>query len=70
VSYVTGLPRTWSRLWEPTITGVFGPSTGKSMRPNSSQIIELGLDHRSVGASFEHRIMLNISVSSVRIGGG
>ena len=63
VSYVTGFPRTWSRLWKPTIEGIFGASAGKRTILDSSQIVELGFDHYSVGARIRHLVVLNISAS-------
>lgn len=63
VSYVTGLPRTWSRLWEPTITGIFQSGHAKSVTEASSQIVELGFDHSSIGARFGHQVQLAISAS-------
>lgn len=65
VSYVTGLPRTWSRLWEPTITGIFGPATRTLMRSGRSQIVELGFHHQSVGERFGHRVQVTISAAKV-----
>jgi hypothetical protein len=56
VSYVTGLPRTWSRLWGPTIMGIVGPL-------GSSHIVELGFDHCSVGERLEHQVQITISAS-------
>ena len=67
LSYVTGFPRTWSRLWEPTIAGIFVAVAGKGTILDSSQIVELGLDHCSVGARIRHLVVLNISASRVRL---
>lgn len=55
VSYVTGLPRTWSRLWKPTLSGIF------ANRADSSQVVELLFDHRSVGDELGHSVRLTIS---------
>lgn len=62
VSYVTGLPRTWSRLWGPTVSGVFArPSQDEKI--DSAQIVELGFDHLSIGERLGHRVQLTISGS-------
>jgi hypothetical protein len=55
VSYVTGLPRTWSRLWKPTLSGIF------ANRVDSSQVVDLLFDHRSVGDELGHSVRLTIS---------
>lgn len=69
VAYVTGLPRTWSRLWEPTIAGLFGHRNREDPTgADSSQIVELGFDHCSIGETFEHRVQLTISASPVPLG--
>lgn len=55
VSYVTGLPRTWSRLWKPTLSGIF-------VNPvDSSQVVDLLFDHWSVGDELGHSVRLTIS---------
>lgn len=58
IAYRTGLPRTWSRLLEPTIRGVL-------LRPNQkldfARITSLNLDHASLGDSFEHWVEIVIS---------
>lgn len=58
IAYTTGLPRTWSRLWEPTIKGVL-------FRPNrnldSARISVLHLHRVSLGDSFEHWVEIVIS---------
>jgi len=61
ISYTTGLPRTWSRLWEPTIRGVLTSSGAKDL--SSSQITDLHFHHKSLGESFEHWVQLTISTS-------
>jgi hypothetical protein len=64
VSYLTGLPRTWSRLWQPTIAGIFNPNRStNSTGLDSSHVTELGFDHCSIGASLEHRVHLTVSAS-------
>jgi hypothetical protein len=69
VAYVTGLPRTWSRLWEPTIAGIFGYRNPEGPTgADSSQIVELGFDHCSIGETFEHQVQLTISASPVPLG--
>lgn len=62
VSYVTGLPRTWSRLWQPTISAVCGVGSG---RPSIDidQIVELDLDHMSIGERLGHSVQLTISTA-------
>ncbi len=55
VSYVTGLPRTWSRLWKPTLSGIF------ANRVDSSQVVDLLFDHRSLGDELGHSVRLTIS---------
>lgn len=60
LSYVTGLPRTWSRLWVPTVNGIFSTESAKDSL-SDTQITELGLDHHSVGERLGHGV--NISVS-------
>jgi hypothetical protein len=62
VSYVTGLPRTWSRLWGPTISAVFMHQS-ENVAAGSAQIVELGFDHRSIGEQLGHRVRLTISAS-------
>lgn len=58
-SYLTGLPRTWSRLWEPTIAGVFMDDTHRPT-DGTAQLVELGFDHRSIGEELGHRVRMNI----------
>lgn len=66
ISYVTGLPRTWSRLWVPTVSAVFGPARdGNYVGP--SQIVELCFDHRSVGEELQHSVQLTIAASPVKL---
>lgn len=60
VSYVTGLPRTWSRLWEPTMAGIFANRSPKG-GADSAQVVHMGLEHMSVGDELGHRIRLTIS---------
>lgn len=60
VSYVTGLPRTWSRLWKPTIAGVFPDQSGRH-GTESSQVVDMGFHHRSVGEELGHGVRLTIS---------
>ncbi|WP_141214018.1 hypothetical protein [Mycobacterium marinum] len=60
LSYLTGLPRTWSRLWLPTITGIFSKDLEASMF-RDTEIVELGLHHHSVGEPLGHGV--NISAS-------
>lgn len=55
VSYVTGLPRTWSRLWQPTVSGVLED------RAESAQIVDMAFDHRSIGDELGHRVRLAIA---------
>jgi hypothetical protein len=62
VSYSTGLPRTWSRLWGPTVAGVLA-STSRGGATDSAQIVELGFDHLSVGDRLGHRVQLAIQAS-------
>lgn len=62
VSYVTGLPRTWCRLWSPTVAAVFS-SDSSARGVNSSQIVELGFDHRSIGEKLGHRVQMSIAAS-------
>lgn len=62
VSYVTGLPRTWSRLWQPTISAVWRVDSGDPSI-DISQIVELDLDHKSVGERLEHKVQLTISAA-------
>lgn len=59
VRYVTGLPRTWARLWEPTLAGLF-PRTSET-ESRAAQIVNLALDHRSVGEQLGHRVQMTIS---------
>lgn len=61
LSFVTGLPRTWSRLWAPTVSGVFAlkPTAGGAI--SSGQVVELQLDHVSIGESLGHRVQIAIS---------
>lgn len=63
VSYTTGLPRTWSRLWAPTVAGVFGSPYREGVL-DSAQIVELGFDHLSVGDQLGHRVRLAIQASA------
>jgi len=63
VSYVTGLPRTWSRLWKPTLSGVF------ANRVDTSQVVDLLFDHRSVGDELGHRVRMSISVRRASVRG-
>lgn len=65
VSYKTGLPRTWSRLWGPTVSGVCARASQKE-KVDSAQIVKLGFDHLSVGEQLGHRVQLTISASRMR----
>jgi hypothetical protein len=60
LSYVTGLPRTWSRLWGPTMSGIF-PHEPQNPQLSAAQIVELGFDHKSVGEQLEHSVQLTVS---------
>jgi len=60
LSYVTGLPRTWSRLWLPTISGIFSTESARDLF-RDTQVMELALDHHSVGERLGHSV--NIAVS-------
>lgn len=61
LSYITGLPRTWSRLWLPTISGIFSnESAGVAF--DDTQIVELELDHVSVGEKLGHGVKISVSV--------
>lgn len=60
VSYVTGLPRTWSRLWLPTISGIFGSGAEEALF-GDAKIVDLGFHHRSVGERLGHGI--NVAAS-------
>ena len=64
VSYLTGLPRTWSRLWVPTISGLFALQS-QSKKTDSAQIVELGFHHLSIGEQLGHRVQLTISASQI-----
>jgi hypothetical protein len=68
VSYLTGLPRTWHRLWQPTISGVFADQS-QGEREGSAQIVNLGFDHQSIGEELGHRVQLTISASRISIAG-
>jgi hypothetical protein len=68
VSYLTGFPRTWSRLWQPTISGVFADQS-QGERIGSAQIVDLGFDHLSIGEELRHRVQLTISASRISIAG-
>lgn len=61
VSYLTGFPRTWARLWQPTISGVFTDSEGEAL--TSAQIVDLGFDHLSIGEALRHQVQLTISAT-------
>lgn len=62
VAYTTGLPRTWSRLWGPTVSGVcVRPLQNEQI--DSAQIVELGFDHLSIGEQLGHRVQMVISAS-------
>ena len=66
MSYRTGLPRTWHRLWQPTISGIFaGQSQGETV--GSAQIVDLGFDHLSIGEALGHRVQLAIFASRISI---
>lgn len=65
VSFVTGFPRTWSRLWRPTIEGIFGDSARQQCKLDSSQVVELSLSHTSVGERIRHLVVINVSASTV-----
>lgn len=67
LSYVTGLPRTWSRLWAPTIMGIFGVREQQGAMMNSSHIIDLSLNHCSIGARLGHYVQLTIFASRVAL---
>lgn len=60
VSYVTGLPRTWSRLWQPTIAAIFANGSPKE-EVDSSQAVDMRFDHLSVGDELGHSVRLTIS---------
>jgi hypothetical protein len=64
VSYLTGLPRTWSHLWAPTISGVIALEA-QPAEVDSAQIVELGFDHLSIGEELGHRVKLTISASRI-----
>lgn len=68
VSYLTGLPRTWHRLWQPTISGIFADQS-QGEREGSAQIVDLGFDHLSIGEELGHRVQLTISASRISIAG-
>lgn len=67
ISYVTGLPRTWSRLWGPTIAGILGARNRDDAVRLSSNIVDLSFDHYSIGEPFEHQVQLTISASRVTL---
>jgi hypothetical protein len=67
VSYTTGLPRTWSRLWQPTLTGIFASDpSGNATELDTSRIVQLEFDHRSIGASLDHQVQIAISIAQVK----
>lgn len=67
VSYVTGLPRTWSRLWRPTVSAVWGIESS-SPTIDLGQIVDLSLAHISAGERLEHKVLMTISASAMRSG--
>lgn len=62
VSFETGLPRTWSRLWEPTVRGALALQSDDALA-GTMRITELGFDHQSVGEQLGHRVQLTLSAS-------
>ncbi|MDX1878961.1 hypothetical protein SBE55_14170 [Mycolicibacterium sp. 141076] len=61
LGFTTGLPRTWSRLWLPTISGIF-PTGSPEDRFRDAQIVELELDHQSIGESLGHSVDISAAL--------
>ena len=64
LSFVTGLPRTWSRLWAPTVNGLFDRQ-GFGGHARDARIVELGLEHRSAGEALGHNVQITLSASGI-----
>lgn len=58
LSYITGLPRTWSKLWLPTISGIFS-NDSTAGRFNDAQIWNLGFHHLSAGEQLGHSVKIS-----------
>lgn len=62
IAYKTGFPRTWSRLWKPTLLGILGPKTSSA---NAARVIDLSFRHLSVGPAFGHQVEMKIAASTL-----
>jgi hypothetical protein len=65
LSFVTGLPRTWSRLWRPTVDAIFG-SLQERNAAVADQVTVLKLDHYSVGDELEHKVQISVRASEIK----
>lgn len=71
LSFATGFPRTWSNLWQPTIRGL-EPILGTidrrgTRRIDEDRIVELKINHVSVGEILRHNIQITVAAQSTTL---